>query len=107
MRILITGRPATGKTLYSTYLADTRYNYPIYEVDNFSDFNVLTDKVKEIENCIVVIQHEKFFKEKLKFDLHLELYRNIEDLEKFYVKSPSGIEEHLFSDMGEYYWDFA
>lgn len=103
MRILITGVPGTGKTLYSTYLADTRYNYPIYEADNFSDFNALTEKIKELENCIVVIQHKKFFKEKLKFDLHLECYRILEENEKFFVKTPTGVEEHLFSDMGEYY----
>lgn len=103
MRILITGAPGTCKTLYSTYLADTRYNYPIYEADNFSDFNTLTEKVKELENCIVVIQHKKFLKENLKFDLHLECYRIFEENEKFFVNTPTGVEEHLFADMGEYY----
>ncbi|MEX8074673.1 hypothetical protein AB7B71_01640 [Acinetobacter nosocomialis] len=103
MKILISGRPATGKTIYAKYLADTRYSYPIYESASFNDFSVLVEKIKNIENCIVVIQHHQSFRANLNFDLHFECMRNIDEFEKFFVKSPTGDEEHLFSDMNKYY----
>lgn len=97
MRILITGRPASGKSLYASHLS-SRYKHIIYEADNFTDFNALTDKVKNLENCIVVIQHKKFLTEKLEFDLHFECTRYIDDLDNFYVTSSSGTQKCLFSD---------
>lgn len=103
MKILITGGPGTGKTLYSVFLADNLHNLPIIESDNFTDFSSFTNKVKELSNCIAVVQDSKFFTEQLKFDQHFRCSRNMDNLEKFFVSSPTGVEEHLFSDMGEYY----
>lgn len=105
MKILITGAPASGKTIYARFLSDTRYNYPVYDFDNFTNFYSFTDSFKDLVDCIVILQHQKFLNEAIKFDLHFECTRFIDDDfdHKILVKSTAGIEEFYTQDLQKYF----
>jgi len=72
MKILITGFAGSGKSLFSRYLL-SHYsgiypNYSIVDIDDFPNFNDFQAKALYSQNCFVVLQNERFFKENIKFD---------------------------------------
>lgn len=94
MKILITGHPGSGKSIFARYLKDKNPDFTIIESDE-------CDSIKENENCIVVIQHQKFLPAPIKFEKSYQCTR-LED-ESFQVDDGSTVQQFAFLDLEQYF----
>lgn len=99
MKILVTGRPRAGKSLFAKYLKTKHPDFTIIESDYCGlDRKWFYTSIKNTENCIVVIQHKKLIEVPIKFDVFYECTRLNDD--KFQVNDGLNIEEFEFSNLG-------
>lgn len=103
MKILITGHPGSGKSIFARYL---KTQYPDFTIIEFDDCGLdrkwFYTNIKNTENCIVVIQHQKFIQTPIEFDKFYQCFRVndnafqvLEDSKVFY--------ESEFHNMQEYF----
>lgn len=75
MKILITGKPGAGKSLFSKYLNSKHLYLTLIDFDEFTDRHLFESKILNTKDCIVVIQHEKFITVSISFDRRYECNR--------------------------------
>ena len=80
MKILITGLPGAGKTLISRYLHSLYSSYDLFDFENYSSVEIFLSDVFRSENCIVVIQSERFLASKFIPDRSYIAVRKSKDL---------------------------
>lgn len=66
MKILIEGKPATGKSIYARYLA-YKFKIPLFDFDQIMDIKEFTECVLNNDIGIFVIQDRRFLKQDFKF----------------------------------------
>lgn len=98
MKILVTGRPGAGKSLFAKHLKTQYPHFTIIESEDCGlDRKWFYTSIKNTENCIVVIQHKKFIQVPIEFDKFYECTRLTDDI--FQVSDGSNIEEFEFSNI--------
>lgn len=98
MKILVTGRPRAGKSIFAKHLKTEYPDFTIIESDDCGlDRKWFYTSIKNTENCIVVIQHKKFIQVPIEFDKLYECTRLTDDI--FQVNDVSSLEEFEFSNM--------
>lgn len=96
MKILVTGRPRAGKSLFAKHLNTEYPDFTIIESDDCGlDRKWFYTSIKNTENCIVVIQHKKLIQVPIEFDKFYECTRLTDEI--FQVNDGSNIEEFEFS----------
>jgi len=102
MKILITGHPGSGKSIFARYL---KAQYPDFSIIEFDDCGLdrkwFYTNIEKTENCIVVIQHQKFLQVPIKFDKSYQCTRV--ETEAFQVKDSSTIQYFAFLDLEQYF----
>lgn len=102
MKILITGKPGTGKTIFANYLKSRHSDFTVIEFDDYlSDREAFESKILKTKDCIVVIQHQKFITVSVSFDKTYECIR--ESKESFQVTDGFLIQGFLFKEMSKYF----
>lgn len=102
MKILITGHPGSGKSIFSKYLSSKYKNFTIIEFDDFyPDIKAFESKAQSTDDCIVVIQHQKFIKSLIKFDKVYKCTRVAFDV--FQVDDGSTVNNFAFLDFEQYF----
>ena len=102
MKILITGRPGSGKSIFAKYLKDQHPDFTIIEFDDFyPDIKAFESKAQSADDCIVVIQHQKFIKSPIKFDKSYQCTRV--ETEAFQVNDGTEIQNFAFLDLEQYF----
>ena len=76
MKILVTGHPGSGKTIFAKYLKDLLFDHEIIEFDEYQSYiNLFYMKLRDTEKYILVIQHKKLLNESIDFDKTYQLQR--------------------------------
>ena len=94
MRILITGHPGSGKSIFARYLKDQHPDLTIIEYYE-------SDLIEKTDNFIVVIQHQKFLRTPIEFDKSYKCTRLAHDV--FQVECGSTIQQFAFLDLEQYF----
>ncbi|RZG66682.1 AAA family ATPase [Acinetobacter wuhouensis] len=95
MKILVTGRPGAGKSLFAKHLTKQYPDFTIIELDQCGlDRKWFYTSIKNTQNCIVVIQHKKFIEQDIEFDNFYECTRLNDDI--FQVNDGLNIENIEF-----------
>lgn len=101
MKILITGHPGSGKTIFSKFLKYLLSDHEIIEFDEYqSNMNLFYIKLRDTEKYILVIQHKKLLNESIDFDKAFKLQRI--DYESFQIDGGSTIRTFDFLDFEKY-----
>lgn len=69
MKILITGVPGSGKSLFlARFKANPKHrHFDFFDTDKF-DYLELPNLIRNSDNCFVVVQAKKFLPDDIKFD---------------------------------------
>lgn len=98
MKILVTGRPRAGKSIFAKHLKTEYPDFTIIESDDCGlDRKWFYTSIKNTENCIVVVQHKKLIQVPIEFDKFYECTRLSNDM--FQVNDGSNVEFFELSKM--------
>ena len=102
MKILITGHPGSGKSIFARYLKTQYPDFTIIEFDECGlDRKWFYTNIEKTENCIVVIQHQKFLQAPIKFDKVYKCTRV--EFDAFQVDDSSTVKKFAFLDFEQYF----
>ena len=68
MKVLIEGRPASGKSNWARYFKSKHPKISVFDYQDFDSHDDFLSAIRSKEDCIVVCQNFKFFKSDIQFD---------------------------------------
>ena len=102
MKILITGKMGTGKSIFAKYLKSNHSDFTIVDFDDFGgDRNAFESKILNTKNCIVVIQHQKFISVSMSFDKIYECSRVSKN--SFQVTDGFLVQGFIFKELSKFF----
>lgn len=106
-KILITGKPGAGKSIYAKYLKFKLKNTELIEFDECNNINDFINKIRSVsneKNLIAVIQSEDFIKGKFNKDFFNRKYECLrEGFKSFYISDGIIKEEWSFKNMYNFF----